>query len=139
MAKIRRAYKKRNLWKRAFQNVSLEEVIKPIYRNFIEPFLENQPLSPQEMIRLWFDTENRHVYYALIKKNVLIPGHVKHPDTNQNCIPPSDKRQAKRDDQIVVRFDDLKPNDVEVEFNGLTFHMKMNQWNFISGSISLVG
>jgi hypothetical protein len=139
MKKIRKPYRKSNLWKRAFQNVSLEDVIKPIYRHFIEPFMENQPIHPKDMLRIWFDTDNRDVYFAIVKKTIAIPGHIRDADTNQDYIPPAEKREAKKGDQVVVRFDKLRPAFVEIEFNGLVFLMGTEHYNRIAGSIALVG
>lgn len=135
----RKIYKRKNLWKRVFQNVSLEEVIKPIYRNFIEPFVQNQPMSPQDMIRIWFDTDNRDVFFAMVKKEILIPGFCRHPDNNQDFVPEVRRREARKNDHITVRFDNKRPAFVEVEFNELVFIMRADQYAAISGSIALVG
>ncbi len=137
--KIKRHYRKRHLWKRAFQNVSFEDVIKPIFRKFVEPFIHGQPLTPKDMLKIWFDEENREVFFAVAKKTVQIPGQVRHPDTHQQYVPPPAKREAIRGDRVVVRFDHLQPGLIEVEYNDLVFIMLAEQWNTISGSIAFVG
>lgn len=135
----RKIYKKVNLWKRAFQNVSFEEVIKPIFRGFIEPLLKNQSLTPREMMRLWFDVDYREVYFGEVKREVSIPGHARDPDTHHPYIPEAKARTAFKGDQVVVRFDSLKPGIVEVEFDDTVFSMTAEQWFSVRGAIALVG
>lgn len=134
-----RPYNGVNLWKRNFQIVSLEEVIKPIYRKFLEPFMMNQPMSPHDVVRLWFDFDNREVLFAIAKKATMIPGRIRHPDNHQDFVPLAERREVKKGEQVVVRFDAKRPAFVELEYNETVFTMKVEEWNSISGSIALVG
>lgn len=135
---VSRAYRKKNLWKRAFKNVNLEDVIKPIYRKFIEPFLEGQSLSPIEIVKLWFNTDTRDLYFAQAKKEIKLPGSIRNPDTNQEVVPSLEQRLMKKGDQMTVRFDRTRPKFVELEFNGNVFLLRLDEWNLIAGSIALV-
>jgi hypothetical protein len=137
----KRNYVKSNLWKRAFKSLSLEPVIRPIFRNFIEPFVEGTtlPIDPVDLMNMWFDVENRAVYFATFKKNVKIPGKVRHPDNYYIRIPTADKKVGHRGDQCVVRFDERLPNIVELEYNDQVFIMDTAQWVAISHEVALHG
>lgn len=144
--KFTRDYNAERLWMTNFKRVSFDEVIKPLYRKFIEPCL--QSFTPTHMqttqhhgIRLWFDVDSRPIYCCKVKSAFKLPGQIKDPDTNKLENPLEQDRQMNGKDQLWARFNDFEPNRVEVEVDrhGLVFIMTKTEWNEIKRNLKHVG
>lgn len=96
-------------------------------------------MSPESLLHLWFNTGDRRLYFAVVKKAIKIPGYVRHPVTNQEYVPAAELREAKKGEQLTVRFDLTRPSLIEVEYNEVVFRMNQLQWSNIAGDVAFVG
>lgn len=128
-----------------FNRVSFGEVIKPIFRKFIEPCIRQ--LNPvhgetrKDFLHLWFGVNERVIYCVKAKKGFKLPGQVRDPNTRFLINPSSEQRAQDKGSQFWVRFNREYPDLVEVQIDEseVVFEMTLSQWEGIKGNLLHVG
>lgn len=143
---MRKKYNLAKRWQVNFRWVDYDDVIKPIYRMFIEPclraFYPEPEQSRAEILHLLLGVGERSIYCVTVKEPFTLPGQVKDPDTNQLMNPRrAEDRHMKKGQQLWVRFNIKEPQRIEVEVDHLNevFYLTPLQWTEIKRKLLHVG
>lgn len=121
------------------------DAIKTVYHKFIHPFIKKIVMTEQEEkralfegIHRFFNVDTRSIYFAKAKETFTIPGKEwlnGHPKTLGYSGAP---RKVKRGLGMVIRFDDLDLDLVELEFDERIYSMDSDQWDTIKDLVEFI-
>lgn len=122
---------------------SYGDAIKAVFSLFIKPFASALSQTEDEGltdgIRRFFNVDTRSIYFATAKVNFTIPGKEwlhGHPTTLGYS---GASRAVRRGKGVVLRFDDLEPNKIEMQVDERVYVMTKELWQSIEQHVEIVG
>jgi hypothetical protein len=97
-------------------------------------------MSTSQKLRIFFGTSDRHVGCWKVIADFRLPGKLYDSHTGQ-FYRQKDQADIKTDFQFWIRFDDEKPEIVEMESDELNevFTLTRDEWAGIKGNLKYVG
>lgn len=118
--------------------------IKTIFNKFIKPFIQvikepDEDIVMSAGVRRFFNVDTRSLYFAKAKRPFTIPGKEWLDGIPSILGYSNGVRQVAANDSLVLRFDELEPDKIELEFEDRIFVMNKEMWQKLEVHVELIG